>query len=101
MNWRLAWPLAAIMAISAADAALPRLLLTPLLVIAVLIAGELLSPRPTAAVALLAGTCAIPLGAADHVFATVTQVWILAAIFVMGSVATRISRSKRVISKEP
>lgn len=95
MNLRYVPPLLSGVAISSVDAAFPQLLLTPLLVVAVLLAGLLLSPRITAVLALVAAACAVPLGAADHIFGSVAQIWILAAILLSGSIATRISLRRR------
>jgi trehalose 2-sulfotransferase len=90
----IAAPVAVAVGVSAIDALLTQVTLSPLLVTAPLVAGVLVPPRRVIFVVLLAVILTFPLGLADDIADSLSQIWIVAGILVAGLVAAWISRNR-------
>lgn len=90
------WPLIVIAVVAGVDAALPRLTLAPLLVAAPLVAGLILTARRVALIGLLAVLIVLPLSAADHIWDTLSQAWIGAAVAAASVLGVWLARESHV-----
>ena len=85
-------PVAVLLGVAAVEERLPQVALAPVLILAPLLAGLLVSVRAIAVVSVLAVLLMVPLGFADHISGTGTQFGIITGILAAGSIAVWISR---------